>query len=255
MTRGIYRGQEVAVKKLLSQYLTPEMHIEFEREIMLMRDLHHPHIVQFVGASNIKDNLAIVIEYAPLGSLASVMQKQALTLNMKITVLLECAKALQFLHANGIIHRDIKPQNILVFSLEQKSAVHVKLTDFGTARFISEDVMTVTKNIGTISFMAPESLGKNPRIEKSADVYSFALLMWSVLFEQTPFAEIKWDSDIEAHVKNGNRLPFPIDHHLDPNLISLITECWQHEPQQRPSMATVVQRLTALSSLSSKNNN
>jgi serine/threonine protein kinase len=247
VTRGIYRGQEVAVKKLLSQYLTADMQIEFEREIMLMKDLHHPNIVQFIGASNIKNSLAIVIEFAPLGSLASVMEKHSLSLNTKITMLLESAKALQFLHANGIIHRDIKPQNILVFSMEPKSPVHVKLTDFGTARMISEEAMTVTKNIGTISFMSPESLGKNPRIEKSADVYSFALLMWSVLMEQTPFLEFKWDSDVEAHVKKGNRLPFPSDRSIDPLLVSLITECWAHEPNTRPSMASVVQRLTTLS--------
>jgi hypothetical protein len=248
VTRGIYRGQDVAVKKLLSQYLTPEMQIEFEREIMLMKDLHHPNIVQLIGASNIKGNLAIVIEFAPLGSLASVMEKHSLSLIMKITMLLESAKALQFLHANGIIHRDIKPQNILVFSLEQKSPVHVKLTDFGTARMISEEAMTVTKNIGTISFMAPESLGKNPRIEKSADVYSFALLMWSVLLEQTPFSELKWDSDVEAHVKAGHRLPFPPSHGIDAALMLLISECWAHEPHERPSMANVVQRLVNLSS-------
>jgi hypothetical protein len=209
VTRGIYRGQEVAVKKLLSQYLTADMQIEFEREIMLMKDLHHPNIVQFIGASNIKNSLAIVIEFAPLGSLASVMEKHSLSLNTKITMLLESAKALQFLHANGIIHRDIKPQNILVFSMEPKSPVHVKLTDFGTARMISEEAMTVTKNIGTISFMSPESLGKNPRIEKSADVYSFALLMWSVLMEQTPFLEFKWDSDVEAHVKKRKSITVP----------------------------------------------
>jgi serine/threonine protein kinase len=215
---------------------------------MLMKDLHHPNIVQLIGASNIKGNLAIVIEFAPLGSLASVMEKHSLSLIMKITMLLESAKALQFLHTNGIIHRDIKLQNILVFLLEQKSPVHVKLTDFGTARMISEEAMTVTKNIGTISFMAPESLGKNPRIEKSADVYSFALLMWSVLLEQTPFSEFKWDSDVEEHVKAGHRLPFPPSHGIDAALMLLISECWAHEPHERPSMANVVQRLVNLSS-------
>jgi serine/threonine protein kinase len=225
------------------------MQIEFKREITLMKDLHHPNIVQFIGASNIKNSLAIVIEFAPLGSLASVMEKHLLNLNMKITMLLESAKALQFLHANGIIQRDIKPQNILVFSLEPKSPVHVKLTDFGTARLISEEAMTVTKNIGTISFMAPESLGKNPRIEKSADVYSFALLMWAVLCEQTPFSDFAWDSDIEAHVKKGNRLPFPAEHRIDPALVSLIVECWEHEPNKRPTMANIVQKLTTLCSL------
>jgi hypothetical protein len=246
VTLGTYRGQEVAVKKLLSQYLTDEMKIEFEREVTLMKDLRHPNIVQFVGASNVKNNLAIVIEFAPLGSIASIMEKQKLSVAMKITMLLETAKALQFLHTNGIIHRDIKPQNILVFSLEPRAPVHVKLTDFGTARFISDDPTTITKNIGTIAFMAPEALGKNPRIEKSADVYSFAVLAWSMMCEQTPFSEFKWDSDIENHVKTGKRLPFLDEGSISSATIKLIEDCWQHEPSQRPSMASVVQRLAAM---------
>jgi hypothetical protein len=246
VTLGTYRGQEVAVKKLLSQYLTDDMKIEFEREITLMKDLRHPHIVQFVGASNVKDNLAIVIEYAPLGSLASVMQKQKLSLAMKITMLLETAKALQFLHLNGIIHRDIKPQNILVFSVEPRAQVHVKLTDFGTARFIAEDPTTITKNVGTTVYMAPEALGKNPRVDKSADVYSFAILLWSVLFEQSPFSEFAWDSEIEMHVKSGKRLQLPSDQDVSPTLTKLIEICWHHDPKERPSMASVVQQLLSL---------
>ena len=164
VVRGVYLGQDVAVKKLLSQYLTDDMKIEFEREVTLMKSLRHPNIVQFVGASNVKESLALVIEYAPLGSLASVMEKQSLSVQFKVQCLLETAKALQFLHSNGIIHRDIKPQNVLVFSLETRSAVHVKLTDFGTSRFISDDPTTITKNVGTISYMAPEALGCNQRI-------------------------------------------------------------------------------------------
>eukprot|EP00029_Vermamoeba_vermiformis_P003617 TRINITY_DN1415_c0_g1_i5.p1 TRINITY_DN1415_c0_g1~~TRINITY_DN1415_c0_g1_i5.p1 ORF type:complete len:1337 (-),score=239.97 TRINITY_DN1415_c0_g1_i5:38-3829(-) len=245
---GVYRGQDVAVKKLLSQYLTDDMKIEFEREVTLMKSLRHPNIVQFVGASNVKESLAIVIEYAPLGSLASVMEKQQLSTQLKVMCLLETAKALQFLHSNGVIHRDIKPQNILVFSLENKSPVHVKLTDFGTSRFIADDPTTITKNVGTIAFMAPEALGRSPRIDKSADVYSFAVLMWSVLFEQTPFNDFKWDSDIEQHVKSGNRLPFPHGHDVEPSLVKLIEECWQHEPSTRPSINIVVQRLANIKS-------
>jgi serine/threonine protein kinase len=244
--RGLYRGQEVAVKKLLSQFLTEEMKIEFEREVTLMKNLRHPNIVQFIGASNVKDNLAIVIELAPMGSLATVMKQRRLSQSIKLTILLETAKALQFLHTNGIIHRDIKPQNILVFSLEPKASVHVKLTDFGTSRFISDDQMTVTKNVGTISYMAPEALGKNPRIDKSADVYSFAILMWELSFEQQPYNEFQWDSDIELHVKSGKRLVIPQEHSIDASLIALIEDCWGPEPSTRPSTNIIVQRLTSM---------
>jgi serine/threonine protein kinase len=244
VTRGVYRGQDVAVKKLLLQHMVDDILKEFEHEISLMKSLHHPNIVQFVGASNVHENLAIIIEFAPLGSLASVMKKHNLSWSMKITALFEIAKALQFLHANGIIHRDIKPQNILVFSLEQRTPVHVKLTDFGTARFITENATNVTRNVGTVVYMAPESLGKNPRIDKSADVYSFAVLMWEVLYEQSPYEEFQWQSDLEKHVLQGKRMrldPLPND-----QLVKLIEESWHPDPSQRPSMTAVAQRLADL---------
>jgi serine/threonine protein kinase len=218
---------------------------EFEREITLMKDLRHPNIVQFVGASNVKDNLAILIEYAPFGSLSSVLSKSKLSYLMKLTILLETAKALQFLHLNRVIHRDIKPQNILVFSLEPKSSVHIKLTDFGTSRFISDTTMTVTKNVGTTLYMAPEALGKNPRIDKSADIYSFAILMWELLYERQPFAEYDWQSDVENHAKNGGRLPLD-NSSLNPEFTKLVEDCWKHDPSTRPSASEVVQRLSEL---------
>ncbi len=246
MTRGVYRGQDVAVKKLLLQAVPEEIITEFEREVSLMKSLHHPNIVQFVGASNVQNNLSIVIEFAPLGSLASVMKKQRLAHNLKLVMLIETAKALQFLHSNGIVHRDIKPQNILVFSLEPKAAVHVKLTDFGTARFIPDNATNVTRNIGTCGYMAPESLGKKPKIAKSADVYSFAILMWEVLFERVPFESMNWQSDIEAHVLSGERLPFPTSPHVQPEIIQLIEECWHQDPSKRPTITSVAQRIAAI---------
>jgi hypothetical protein len=245
VTRGVYRGEEVAVKKLLNQFMDEDLKQEFEREITLMKDLRHPNIVQFVGASNVKDNLAILIEYAPFGSLSSVLSKSKLPYLMKLTILLETAKALQFLHLNRVIHRDIKPQNILVFSLEPKSSVHIKLTDFGTSRFISDTTMTVTKNVGTTLYMAPEALGKNPRIDKSADIYSFAILMWELLYERQPFAEYDWQSDVENHVKNGGRLPLD-NNSLNPEFTKLVEDCWKHDPSTRPSASEVVQRLSEL---------
>jgi len=246
VTRGVYRGQDVAVKKLLLQSVPEEIIPEFEHEVKLMKSLHHPNIVQFIGASNVRNNLAIVIEYAPLGSLASAIKKQKISYSLKIAILIETAKALQFLHSNGIVHRDIKPQNILVFSLEPRAPVHVKLTDFGTARFVPEQATNVTRNIGTCGYMAPESLGKKPKIAKSADIYSYAILMWEVMFERVPFEDMKWQSDIETHVLAGDRLPFPSSPQVHRDLIDLIEECWDEDPTKRPTMTAVAQRLTAL---------
>ncbi len=70
-----------------------------------------------------------------------------------------------------------------------------------------------------------------PRIAKSADIYNFAILMWEVMFEQKPFEDLQWQSDIEARVLSGQRLPIPPSHHVQPELVELIEECWQQDPQ------------------------
>ncbi len=246
MTRGTYKGQDVAVKMLLNQHLNDHIKTEFEREISVMKSLHHPNIIQFVGASNVAGKLALVTEFAPLGSLDSALKHHFVPYNLKLIILLEIARAIQFLHSNNIIHRDIKPLNVLVFSLEHKASVHVKLTDFGTSKFVSESTMTMTQNTGTIKYMAPESLGKKPRFDTSADLYSFAVLMWEVITNESAFStpEFEWNSQIENFVVAGNRLPLPRE--LDSRLARLISDCWAQDPTKRPPIASVIQQLSSL---------
>eukprot|EP00029_Vermamoeba_vermiformis_P002079 TRINITY_DN1245_c0_g2_i1.p1 TRINITY_DN1245_c0_g2~~TRINITY_DN1245_c0_g2_i1.p1 ORF type:complete len:265 (-),score=43.77 TRINITY_DN1245_c0_g2_i1:31-825(-) len=246
VTRGTYKGQDVAVKMLINQTLMDDSKMEFEREISVMKSLHHPNIIQFVGASNVAGKLALVTEFAPFGSLDSVLKSQLVPYNLKLTLLLEIARAIQFLHSNNIIHRDIKPLNVLVFSLEHKASVHVKLTDFGTSKFVSESTMTMTRNTGTVTYMAPETLGKKPRFNTSADLYSFAILMWEVITNESAFsaAEFGWNTEIENFVKAGNRLPLPKD--MDSRLARLISDCWAQDPATRPPITLVIQQLSSL---------
>jgi hypothetical protein len=246
VTRATYKGQDVAVKMLSNQFLVDYIKNEFEREVSVMKSLHHPNIIQFVGASNVAGKLALITEFAPHGSLASALENHFVSYNLKLVIFLEIARAIQFLHSNNIIHRDIKPLNVLVFSLEQKAVVHVKLTDFGTSKFVADAKMTMTMNTGTIKYMAPETLGKKPRFDTSADLFSFAVLMWEVITNQSAFntPEFEWQYQIENFVTAGNRLALPND--LDNRLARLISDCWAQEPSERPPMATVIQQLSSL---------
>ncbi len=245
--KGTYKGQSVAVKILLNQHMTIHTKTEFEREVAVMSSLHHPNIVQFVGASNIEGKLALVTELAPLGNLAGVLEETPLPLSLKMVILLEVARAIHFLHSNNIIHRDIKPLNVLVFALEHKATCHVKLTDFGTSKFVSDSAaVTMTQNIGTTKYMAPETLGKSPRFDKAADIYSFAILAWEVITNEHAFSDVEfqWQSEIERFVLKGGRLSIPPD--MNHKLASLIVQCWQQDPTRRPAIAEVVQSLSKL---------
>lgn len=245
--RGVYKGQDVAVKLLLTQDLNDETKKEFEREVSLMKNLHHPNIIQFIGASNVEGKLALVTEFAPLGSLGTLLMREYISYNIKLVIVLEIARAIKFLHSNNIIHRDVKPHNILVFSLEPKATVHVKLTDFGTSKFVPDtSSVNMTKYTGTAKYMAPETFGVDPRFTLSADVYSFGLLMWEVVTGLDAFSEKKytWQSNIEEFVLAGNRMPIPEE--MDPRLASIIEQCWSQDPLKRPSITHVIQQLSTL---------
>ena len=129
---------------------------EFNREVQMMMNLHHRCIVQFIGASKVPGKLAILTEFVSGGNLQELLNSKQIDLNLKLKIALDVAEALQFLHANNILHRDIKAENVLVASTAKESSVNVKLTDFGTARSIVEEVtMKFTKGVGTPTYMAP----------------------------------------------------------------------------------------------------
>ena len=135
----------------------------------------------------------MVTEYAPCGSLADAIKKRdEPSERMKAKLMLDAAKGLAYLHENGILHRDIKPDNVLVFSLDKVIAVNGKLTDFGSSRNINLLMtnMTFTKGIGTPVYMAPEVLNKE-KCKKAADVYSFGVTMYEAFKWGTPTQRLR----------------------------------------------------------------
>lgn len=138
---------------------------EFNREVQMMMNLHHRCIVQFIGASKVPGKLAILTEFVSGGNLQELLNTKQLDMTLKLKIALDVAEALQFLHANNILHRDIKAENVLVVSTTRDASVNVKLTDFGTARSVVEQAtMKFTKGVGTPTYMAP---GKIDGIRKS----------------------------------------------------------------------------------------
>ena len=150
---------------------------EFLLEISMLTRVRHKKVVSYVGASIVPPHVSIVTEWIQLGSLRDVTLQYELNPGMKAKLCMDAIEALAYCHENGIIHRDMKPTNVLVESVSPQSNVNAKLADFGSSREETADDLEVapdlemmrlnedaavdanyTRGVGTPIYMAPEVL-------------------------------------------------------------------------------------------------
>ena len=205
------------------------------------------YIVHFYGAVFIPNKICMVTEFAEYGSIQDLIKKQpnGIEMKMRIKLMLDCAKGIHYLHENGILHRDIKPDNFLVISLDSNVKVNAKLTDFGSSRNINMLITNIsfTKGIGSPKYMAPEILNRE-HYKKPADVYSFAVTMLEILLWGDSFAgrEFKFPWSIADFVVTGKR-PRSIDQVENGQLRMVIEKSWCQKPQDRFTIGEIIEKL------------
>jgi len=255
---GEYRGAPVAVKKIKFPADIPKERIlmDFDREADVLARLRHPAITLFVGSVKTESCLALITELSPYGSLKDVIEKlPTLSLAFRIKALYDVATAMKFLHMSHIIHRDLKAENCLVFSLDtsvfpiSKNPI-VKLADFGTSKPLgylsSIGKLAKTMGVGSPLFMAPEMLFHRDDYTSSVDVYSFAFMMSHVLHGKIAFQggkPIYTETDLIQNLRNGIRPVIPS--FLSGNMRQLMQLGWQWDPELRPDFSVVVEVLNA----------
>jgi len=240
--KGKYRGRNVAIKEMIDQSTMNSSDMrKFCEEASMCAKLRHENIVTFVGAVYIPERLCLVSEYAAYGSFCKAMEKYPESFDeaLKVKCLLDASCALDFLHHSGISHRDLKPDNLLVVSLEPFSLVCVKLSDFGTTRDVdqSRTALLQTRKVGTPLFMAPEQL-RLKKYDKSVDVYSFSFVMYTAFAGRYPFQDSSGDIHFnEAAVARGVRPEIPESWPAE--LVELMKKCWSGIPSERPSFEVI----------------
>ena len=244
--RGLDResGESVAIKRLKSGRLSkdPTLVERFEREGDALRALDHPNIVKVLASAEEAGSHYIVMELVTGGSLADLLSKEErLPIARTIDIALELADALTRSHHLKIVHRDIKPGNVLL--AEDGTP---RLTDFGVAR-IGESTFTGTGNvIGTYGYISPE-LFEGHGSDTRGDIWAFGVLLYEMVAGRRPFAASEPAAEMMAILKerppelHGLRPEIPIA------LVDLVDRMLEKEPQQRiPSMRRVGAELESI---------
>ncbi|XP_025049459.1 protein-tyrosine kinase 2-beta isoform X7 [Alligator sinensis] len=239
---GIYtnpKGERINVAvKTCKNDCSPENKEKFMSEAVLMKKLDHPHIVRLIGITE-EERIWIIMELYPYGELGQYLEhnKNSLKVLTLILYALQIGKALAYLEAINCVHRDIAVRNVLVASSEC-----VKLGDFGLSRYIEDDEYykaSVTRL--PIKWMSPESINFR-RFTSASDVWMFAVCMWEILsFGKQPFFWLE-NKDVISVLEKGDRLPKPDN--CPPILYTLMTRCWDYDPNERPKFKELVCNLS-----------
>ncbi len=223
-------GRQVALKVLSSRYAHDEQFVErFRREASSAAGLNHPNIVQIYDRGEAEGTYYIAMEYLEGRSLKEIIVKYApLSPELLISVAVQILEALRFAHRRDVIHRDIKPQNIII-----DNDGRVKVTDFGIARAGSASTMTEAGSIlGTAHYFSPEQAQGQP-VEAASDLYSLGVVMYEMATGGLPFDGENPVSIAMKHVHDLPPAPRSINPLVPENLEAVILRSLGKRPVDR----------------------
>ncbi|XP_050267796.1 serine/threonine-protein kinase STY46-like isoform X9 [Quercus robur] len=234
--KGTFCYQDVAIKVLRAEHMNENMQREFTQEVIMMREIQHKNVVQFIGACTRPPSLCIVMEYMSGGSIHDFLHKQknVFTHPDLIRVAIDVSKGMKYLHHNNIIHRDLKAANLLM----DGNGV-VKISDFGIARMQAQSGV-MTAETGTYRWMAPEVIEHKPYDHK-VDVFSFGVLLWELLTGKLPYEQLSPLQAAVGVVQKGLRPIIPKQ--TPQKLGELLERCWQQDPSSRPEFSEILEIL------------
>ncbi|MBA3277836.1 MAG: Stk1 family PASTA domain-containing Ser/Thr kinase, partial [Geodermatophilaceae bacterium] len=234
--RDIRLGREVAIKVLRSDIARdPTFQARFRREAQAAASLNHPAIVAVYDTG--EDSVAagdvpyIVMEYVEGATLRDVLKDEGvMDVQAAMTFAADICAALDFSHRNGIVHRDVKPGNVMI-----TPGGAVKVMDFGIARAVSDSSATMTSTaavIGTAQYLSPEQ-ARGESVDARSDVYSAGCLLFELVTGGPPFTGDSPVAVAYQHVREDPRPPSTINPAVPPSLDAIVLKAMSKNPANR----------------------
>ncbi|MGE5728673.1 MAG: protein kinase domain-containing protein [Gemmatimonas sp.] len=240
-------GRSVVVKVLPPETAAGVNIERFRREIQLAASLQHPHIVPVLAAGQAGDLLYYTMPLVEGESLRAKLAREGeMPVGDAIRILRDVVDALAYAHARGVVHRDIKPDNVLI------TGGHAVVTDFGVAKAMSassgsSSLTSLGVALGTPAYMAPEQAAADPHVDHRADLYAVGAMAYEMLCGRPPFSGMSPQQVLAAHVTlppaplSGQRTSVP------PALNTLVMRCLEKKPADR--VQTAAEMLTQLQAM------
>ncbi len=248
LAHDVKHDRAVAVKVLRPDLAAVVGAERFLREVKLTARLEHPHILTLIDSGEADGFLYYVMPYIEGESLRERLTREGeLPVDEAVRILREMADALYYAHGQGIVHRDIKPDNVMF------SSGHVVVTDFGVAKAVSNaapqssPVTTAGSTLGTPAYMAPEQATADPNVDHRVDIYALGCVAYELLTGRPPFTGESMQQLLSAHVTQA---PDPVSRYRAtvPDVLEQLTmRCLEkHAADRWQSAADVQQQLAAI---------
>ncbi|KAJ7621273.1 kinase-like domain-containing protein [Roridomyces roridus] len=245
--KGVVLEQSVSVKvmRLFQESDVQAVLKEFRREALIWRQLCHPNLLPFYGVYYLENRLCIVSPWMDNGNILEYVKKNLLDTDRQLSLMLDVALGVEYLHNNRIVHGDLKAINILVTPSLRACIVDFGLSGLAESITLRFTHATASVRGGTARYQAPELLTAN-RNHYGSDVYAYAHVCYEILTGKVPFFNIFNDAAVIFKILDGfkpERLAECQGSPVLDELWQLLQDCWEKNFEERPTATEIVQRL------------
>lgn len=237
----VYRAQQTTINRVVAIKVLPPyflhqsgLYERFEREVEVVARLEHPHILPIYDYGKAGDIPYIVMRLLAGGSMAQIAQTGVKSLNMLEKPLNQVALALDYAHEHGVIHRDIKPGNIML-----DEGGNAYLSDFGVAKVTNSQITGTNHLVGTPAYMSPEQIKGLPA-DRACDIYALGVVLFELITGHLPFEADNLPTMMLMHINEPVPSAFDYRNDVPASLDSLLSRTMAKDPTVRYSRAAEV---------------